>query len=287
MAYISKHYKVFNKQEVIDAISGIEIYKENDTVVTKYFGVLRSITRDSKRYEIFDIKDFMLRKLDSILQNFDISHYYFRMYRGMQLLTLISDPINIGGLNFYKSFYILNSSDKSRRLGLYMGLVNDNDGSYSIWGINNMSLHKKHLTGITSQAEEVAQVINGETFDEQVQALSGLVGQKVMLSKVRDIIVDEEYKINHKKFDAFKNWLLYDVKGITDAQQSLLRTPSEKIVINESNDISLDAFMVFGLYMRIFKNQDSHIVRKETERIMSITQWFIRKEKLQELLMSI
>lgn len=287
MAYISKHYKVFNKQEVIDAISGIEIFKHEDTIVTKYFDVVKSITRVSNRYEIFDIKDFMLRKLDSICDNFDISHYYFRMYRGRQLLTLISDPINIGGLNFYKSFYILNSSDKSRRLGLYMGLVNDNDGSYSIWGINNMSLYKKHLTGITSQAEEVSQVISGETFDEQVQAISQLVGQKVMLSKVRDIIVDEEYKINHKKFDAFKNWLLYEVKSITDAQQSLLRTPSEKIVIDESNDFSLDAFMVFGLYLRIFKNQDSHIVKKETERIMSITQWFIRKEKLQELLMTI
>jgi hypothetical protein len=287
MAYITKHYKAFDKQELVDAISGIEIFKQEDTVVTKYFGVLKSVARVSSRYEIFDIKDFMLKKLDLICQNFDISHYYFRMLRGRQILTLISDPINIGGLNFYKSFYILNSSDKSRRLGLYMGLVNDNDGSYSVWGINNMSLYKKHLTGITSHAEEVAQVISGETFTEQVEAISSLVGQKVMLSKVRDIIVDEDFKINHKKFDAFKNMIRYEVKGVTATQQTLLTTPSESIQFTELNDISLDAFMVFGLYMRIFKNQDSHIVKKETERIMSITQWFIRKEKLEELLMSI
>ena len=108
-----------------------------------------------------------------------------------------------------------------------------------------------------------------------------------MLSKVRDIIVDEDFKINHKKFDAFKNMIRYEVKGVTATQQTLLTTPSESIQFTELNDISLDAFMVFGLYMRIFKNQDSHIVKKETERIMSITQWFIRKEKLEELLMSI
>jgi hypothetical protein len=148
-----------------------------------------------------------------------------------------------------------------------------------------MSFFKKHLTGITENADQASQSISGETFDEQIESLRSIVGQKVMLSKVRDIIVDEDSQINHRKFDAFKNTLISEASGLTASNLNLLRTPSEKIEINSENDFSIDAFLVFGLYMRIFRNQDSHIVRKETERIMSITQWFIRNEKLKSLLM--
>jgi len=285
MAFVTKNFKEYDKKILIDSISGIDISRENELVVTKYFGVTKAITRVSSRYEIFDIKNFMIQKIDAIEENFKIHRYKLRINRGQQSLVLISDPIEVGGLNFYKSFYILNSSDRSRRLSLHMGLMNDNDGSYAIWGIKNMSFFKKHLTGITENADQASQSISGETFDEQIESLRSIVGQKVMLSKVRDIIVDEDSQINHRKFDAFKNTLISEASGLTASNLNLLRTPSEKIEINSENDFSIDAFLVFGLYMRIFRNQDSHIVRKETERIMSITQWFIRNEKLKSLLM--
>lgn len=282
-----KSFKPFDKEKLLQAISGIDISMQDDMVITKYFDVLKSCTKVSKRYEIFDIKSFMNEKIELICSNFDIQHYKLSIRRGIQYLTLVSDSVEINGSNFYKCFFILNSSDKSRRLSLNMGLYQESSDVYFISGIKSMSLYRKHLTGISSAAEDVSKSFSGETFDEQIAAIKSIVGERVMLSNVRNIIVDEDMKICHKKFDAFKNILLHNAKltSLTREQEDLLRTPSERCVFTATNDISIDAFMVFNLYMSIFRNQDSHIVKKETDRIMSITQWFIRNEKLKELLL--
>lgn len=281
-----KNFKPFDKEKLLQQISGIDIFLEGDTVITKYFDVVKATAKVSKRYEIFDIKSFLNDKIDQICDNFNIQYYKFIVRRGIQYLVLVSDPVDVAGHIFYKTFFVLNSSDKSRRLSLNMGLYQENSDYYFIMNkINNMSLYKRHLTGITSQAEDVSKSISGETFDEQIDSIKSLIGERVMLSKVREIIVDEDLKINHQKFDAFKNLLFSETKrSLTDAQESLLRRPSEDITFTASNDISLDAFLAFNLYMQIFRNQDAHIVKKETERIFRITQCFIRHEKLKELL---
>jgi hypothetical protein len=48
-------------------------------------------------------------------------------------------------------------------------------------------------------------------------------------------------------------------------------------------DFYLDAFWVFGTYMRLFNKQDSHIIKNETDRIMKITQWSVRNSVLEAL----
>ena len=48
-------------------------------------------------------------------------------------------------------------------------------------------------------------------------------------------------------------------------------------------DFYLDAFWVFGTYMRLFNQQDSHIIKNETDRIMKITQWAVRNNVLEAL----
>lgn len=282
-----KHFKTYNKEELFNKIDAIEIFKQGEQVITKYFGTVINTTPVSKRYEIFDIRSFLKDKITHIESNFNISFYRFIMKRGTQELTLLSDSVDINGNKHYKSFFILNSSDKSRRLNMNMGLYRGDNGIYFVSGIHNMSLSKKHLTGVTKAAEEVAGSIDGETFDEQIESIKSLVGERVLLSKVREIIVDKDQKINHRKFDAFKNQLSYSNLKWTKDQYSVLRTPSEKLEINHKNDFDLDAYVVFNLYMQIFRNQDSYVVKKETERIIKITQCFIRNEKLEQLLMEI
>ena len=205
------------------------------------------------------------------------------MKRGTQYLTLLSDTVNINGAKYHKAFFILNSSDKSRRLNLNLGLYRD-DNTYFITNFNNMYLSKKHLTGLTKMAEDISQSIDGETFDEQIKAIESLNGERVMLSKVREIIVDKDQKINHQKFDAFKNQLRFSGFKWTKEQYDTLKTDSTKLVIDSKNDFDIDAFMVFNLYVQLFKNQDSYVVCKETERIIKITKCFIRNEKLSRLL---
>lgn len=282
-----KDFQPFDKTRLLDMISGIDIKLEDNLVVTKYHGVLKAVTKVSKRYEIFDIKSFLHDKIEQICSNFDIHWYRLIVKRGVQYLTLASDPVEVGGINFYKCFYILNSSDKTRRLSFNMGIHQRDSKFYFIRQMNNLSLYRKHLTGITQKAEEVSIGFGGETFDQQINDLKSLIGEKVMLSNIRDIILDDDtLKINHMKFDAFKNLLTWNY-NLTDSQKQTLRCPSEELVINSSNDFSMDAFDVFGFYMQIFHSQDSHIVQKETERIFKITQCFIRHEKLSEILLGV
>jgi hypothetical protein len=280
-----RDFKPYNRQELFEKIDAIEILKVENQVVTKYFGRVINTTNVSRLYEVFDIRAFMKEKISHIEKNFNISFYRFIMKRGVQYLTLLSDKVDINNHSYYKSFFILNSSDKSRRLNINLGLYRADNDTYFVGGFNNMFFCKKHLTGVTKAAEESAYAIDGESFDEQIKAIKSLVGEKVMLSKIREIIVDKDQQINHRKFDAFKNQLRFSKMPFTNEQFKIICTESEKITeIKPQDDFAIDAYAVFNFYMAIFRNQDSYIIMKETERIIRITQCFIRNEKLSQLL---
>lgn len=281
-------FKPYKKSELFEKIDSIEIFKSGNQVITKYFNRVINTVDVSNRYEIFDIKSFLRSKIDQLEANFNITYYKFVMRKGIQELTLLSDSVEINGTNFYKSFFILNSSDKSRCLNMNLGLFREDNNSYLVSSIRNLSLYKKHLTGLTQKAEEVSGTIDIETFDDQIQAIKSLVGEQVMLSKVREIIMDKDLKVNHRKFDALKNQLVYSstdkIKNLSKEQINTLKTYSESLTLNSGNDFSIDAYKVFNCYIQVFARQDSYVVKKETEKILRITQCFIRNEKLDQLL---
>jgi hypothetical protein len=281
-----KGFRIYNKEEIFNYIDKIEVEKVNGQVITKYGGKITQVANVSNRYEVFDIAKYLKEKIELIEQNFTISKYQLIIRRGQQYLQLISDSVNIGGVEFYKSFYILNSTDKSRRLSFYAGLHSQN---YYYIGANNVGLSKKHLTGVNVAAEDASKGLTGETFDEQIEALQNLVGHRIQFSKIREVILgdkEEIPQINHRKFDAFKNSVRYaDSDGLirlTREQRSQLYTDSERMK-EVKEDFYLDAFWVFGTYMRLFNKQDSHIIKNETDRIMKITQWSVRNSVLESL----
>jgi hypothetical protein len=280
----SRGYQNYNKADLFRKIDAIEIFQQGAQVITKYFGNVINTTPVSNRYEIFDIRSFMKSKIDYIESNFNITFSNLRVRGGIQELILLSDEVEIAGINYYKAFFILNSSDKSRRLSMNLGLYQADNGTYLVSNIKNFSLITKHLKGITDKAEVAAQNIDVETFDEQINSIRSLVGERVMMSQVRNIIVDKDQKVNHNKFDALKNVLRWNSKKLTKEQVAFLMTPSEKLNITPEIDFSLDAFHIFQAYMNVFRNQDSYVVRKETEKILKITQCFIREDKLSQLL---
>jgi hypothetical protein len=281
----SKGYQKYNKSDLFRKIDAIEIFQQGAQVVTKYFGNVINNTPVSNRYEIFDIRSFMKSKIDYLESNFNITFSNLRVRGGIQELILLSDQVEIAGINYYKAFFILNSSDKSRRLSMNLGLYQADNGTYLVSTIKNFSLVTKHIKGITDKAEVAAQNIDVETFDEQIESIRSLVGERVMISQVRNIIVDKDQKVNHNKFDALKNVLRWNyTKGLTKEQIGVLTTPSERLTIKPEIDFSIDAFKVFQAYMNVFRNQDSYVVRRETEKILKITQCFIREDKLTQLL---
>ena len=280
----------YNKQELIDKIDRISIEREGNTIITKYDGGVINATPVSNRYEIFDIVKYLKSKIDMIEKNFTISKYSFKMTSGRQYLQLISDKIEVGGLEFYKSFYILNSSDKTRRLSFNVGLYCETKNFYVV-GVKNVGLVKKHLKGVTEAAEVATEGLNGETFNEQVEAMNSLVGHQISFSKIREVILGDKKeipKINHRKFDAFKNMIRYDVSDgklkLTKAQHDILFKESDKInTISPLEDFNLDAFKAFQIYLRIFNRQDSHVIKIETDRILKMTKWAIRNAVLESL----
>lgn len=279
-------FRAYNKEELFNYIDKIEVKKVDGQVITKYNGRVTQIANVSNRYEVFDIAKYLKDKIELIEKNFTISKYDLQIRKGQQFLQLISDSVNIGGIEFYKSFYILNSTDKSRRLSFHAGL---HSRDYYFIGSNNVGLSRKHLTGVNEAAEDASKALSGETFNEQIEALQNLLGHRIQFSKIRQVILGEKEEIpqvNHRKFDAFKNLVRYAASDnlikLTKEQRSQLYTESERMK-EVKEDFYLDAFWAFGAYMRLFNRQDSHVIKNETDRILKITQWAVRNSVLEAL----
>ena len=284
-----RNFRNYNKEEIFKNIDQISIEKnKQNQVITKFGGRVINITNVSNRYEIFDIVKYLKDKIELIEKNFEISKYQLKITNGQQYLQLISDKVEVGGVEFYKSFYILNSTDKSRRLSFNVGLYSHSSNFYMI-GANNVGLTKKHLTGVTKAAEDASEGLNGESFDEQIESLRSLVGHRIQLSKLRQVILGDKEdvpQINHRKFDAFKNSIRFAASDglikITTEQRHQLFTESEKMTTIQ-HDFYIDAFWAFQVYLRLFNKQDSHIIKNETDRIMKMTQWAVRNNVLEAL----
>ncbi len=281
------NFRTYDKKELFDSIEKITIEKnEQNQIITYYDKRVINISNVSDRYEIFDIVKYLKDKIELIEKNFTISKYSLKITSGRQYLQLISDAVEVNGIKFHKSFYIVNSTDKSRRLSFNAGLHSD---KFYMIGANNIALTKKHLKGVTKAAEDASSGLNGETFDEQVNSIQSLVGHRIQFSKIREVILGEKEEvpqINHRKFDAFKNsvrWGMSDAKiTLTKEQTNMLFTPSEKLKSVDS-DFYIDAFWAFSQYLKLFNRQDAHIIKTETERIMKITQWAVRNNVLEAL----
>jgi len=283
-----KKYLDYNKEELFDKIDKISIESSGSQVITKWDGRVISVANVSPKYEIFDIRGYLKDKIQLIQKNFDIKKYHLYLKGGVQELVLLSDDIKIGDYQFQKSFFILNSSDKSRKLNFDAGLFARDQDFYMISKAKNIGLTKKHLRGVTKAAEEAIEEINEETFQDQIDCISRLIGHQVKISNIRDILVDDpDINVNHQKFDSFKNQVVYDNYRnrlkLTDDQLKILRTPSKFLKIEPGVDFYLDAFWVFQTYLKLFTNQDSHIIKRETEKIMKITQFSIRNQVLETL----
>ncbi len=281
-----KGFKPYNKAEIFNVLENISITNENNQVITKYGGRVINVTNVSNRYEIFDIVKYLKDKIEAIEKNFTIQKYYLGITKGRQTLTLISDEVEVGGVKFYKTFYILNSTDKSRRLHFSAGLHSD---KFYFIGANNVGLTKLHLKGVTQAAEDASAGLNGETFDEQIESLNSLVGHRIQFSKIRQVILGDKEdvpQVNHRKFDAFKNSIRYAGSDgqirLTNEQRNQLFIESERIT-SVQHDFYMDAFWAFQTYMRLFNKQDAHIIKTETARIMNMTQWAVRNSVLEAL----
>jgi hypothetical protein len=280
----------YDRSELLSRISKLSITRTGNTISTMYGGNVIATDDVSSRYEVFDIVNYIREKIEQIEKNFEIKKYRMGISGGIQYLELVSDEVDLGNDRvFYKTFYILNSTNRTRKLSFSMGLKSREE-NYSFIMNNNMSLTKRHLTGIVDIANKKSEAIEGELFEEQIQYIKRLDNHKVKFSNLRDTILMGDRAedgsipdINHKKFDILKRRMNFSF--LSNEHLLMLSTPSEKMIeVPKEMDFYIDAYWAFSNYLSIFGREDSHIVKRESAKIMKITLYNIRKEKLSSIL---
>lgn len=292
--------KPFTKEQFLEELSGLKIEKVGENVVTTFNDRTTCIEKVSERYQIFDFGGWLSTKIDSIIKNFSPTQYSVRIYGGIQQINLYSETIEVSNEKYQKSLFILSSSNRTRALSMYAGIKCLSTSNFYILNAQNFSVYKKHLKGMNEFVDSEV-VIDGETFQEQVEAISKLVGSKIYYSKLFKLIVNSEKKVDLGKFEALRKKIEYGVRyhsyrnfkvtgtTLTKEQLNLLNMESEVLAtridtITPNEDFMMDAYEIFKLYMSGFNKSDSQVIKKETERIMKMTQGVIRNDAIDYLL---
>jgi len=290
---VQKH--LFDKQDLFNKIDNLSITNDSNVIVTKYNNRTIKTVLVSDRYEIYDFTTYAKSIINSLMERYDISEYTFDIRGGIQEIRLFSDTIMIGQDPYQKVFYLLSSSDKSRVLSFDAGLYRVKSKSYIIRNVDGFSFRKRHLNGVTDKANISFDKIDFGFFTDQINTITNLYDKTIKLSKLREIIVEKmDVKTYHYKFDTFKNKVIHSNNsnsdlncfsyGLSTNDINMLRTPSASMVINNSNDVVLSAYESFLAYMDIFKSMDSYIIKKETERILKMTQEVIIDDTINSIL---
>lgn len=287
----------FNYEEVIEKINKINIVRQGDEVVTYYGDREMSRKGVSGRYEIFDFKPFVISCIDEVINNYEIEEYSFSIVGGRQEIRFFSKPEVIEGESFRRSFYLINSSDKSKALSFSYGLRHNNFHYISEKG----SIYKKHYRGITKYVDEKVD-LDDTIFQEQLDIMRDLIGDSIYMSNVQRVITESE-ELNKSKvslrsnFVRFKQNLYYNSKRnglISQMDREKLFSPSwsfskTKNVVNDfiknpQEDFMVDSFFVFKTYLNMFSRRDSGFIKKESRRISEMSVLTNRNSMIDDLL---
>lgn len=284
--------KDFNYSELVELINKIKITKQGSSVITHFGDRIVSTKSVSDKYEVFDFRPFVLSCLDAILDSYEIEKYSLSIVGGRQEIRLHSFPEIIDGETFTRSFYLLNSSDKSRALSFNYGLKHNNFQYISDKG----SIYKKHYNGITKYVEDRID-LDDTIFQEQLELMRLIIGDTILMSNVQKLITGcEEIKKSKvtlfNNFNKFKN-LLYTA---TENDTHLSKDNRSKLKVsyvnpttpfdftNPSNDFMVDSFLVFKTYLSMFNRRDASFIRRESKRISDMSVMTSRNNLLDELL---
>ena len=271
--------KPYIKESLLNELNLLKIERIGDLVITKYKGDVIKTSTVSNRYEVFDIVGYIKEKLETIEKNFKIDKYSLSIKGGVQYLKLYSDKILINNIDFYKTFYITNSTDKSRRLSFKVGLYT-NLKNIDYINSNELDFSKKHLSGVNKLVEESFSKLDEQIFTEQIESLRSLDKHIIKLSNIKEVITTDNEKIGNKRFVSFKNKVLFNgLFDLTDSERKELFRNKTDILY----DFELDAFKVLLTYLSMFSYQDSVIIKKESTRILELTKFMIRKKVLSKI----
>lgn len=264
----------FDKELLNEQISKLEVVESGGVLITKYDGKFLKEKEISNRYESFDFKGYIKRAVDEIIENFNVTDYELMFKGGVQEIKLRSDETELDGEKFVLTFFILNSTDKTRALNVSLGLKNKNYTFITEAG----SIYKKHYTGINDYVDERLN-LKTEVFKEQLEIIKSLKGEEISLKDIKKIIttstVNDKYLTSQES--KYSNFLLNFFYHLD--HKNPLRKTFNDIINNRDkrDDYYLDSYEVFLVYLKLFSNKDSYIIKNESERILRMSKYFKRR----------
>jgi hypothetical protein len=269
--------EAYDKAEINERIAPLNISQTGGTVETKWNETNRRTVSVSSRYKMVDFKKMVRDILENIESVFAPEKYRLDIYRARQELRLQGEAVEINGDIYHKVIYLLNSTDKTKAVQMNIGFVREKNQSGVIVNVN--STHKvhysaRHCKGLNLESKIASFMENlehcDELFDLQQQKLIQLNYAKVRLADVAEALNADEKPI---KFDCFKHMLLNSqtdkLTGLSQKEFEALKSPynvMDKSVLQKE----ISGYTAFQCYAEIFRSYDSHVVNRETSRMMDI-----------------
>lgn len=281
--------------------------KDGDMVVyTKFNGRNISMVSVSKKYEIFDISKFAIKNIRKIYENFQIHEFALTLKGGVQEIQLVSDQVEVDGIKYSKIINILNSTNKSHALSMSVGF-RCHDAHKTVIVIpycKNLSINKKHFTGITDHVDELFDpALASESFQEQLNAIAALQSQTITMSNTQRAILGifdpnhEPTEIELKNYQKYnqeiawefsktlekpsKDFLVFDFRRMYQYRNT---KNTNELIIPEDLDFEIATYTAFAIYMRIFRSSSFAIVKKECDRFLNGCNSTIQKRNLMAIL---
>jgi len=280
--------KEYSKDEIFAVLDKLKISQEGLNVLTHYDGKLIANTQVSKIYEVFDFPTFAKEVVSEIEKYFTPEKYKLRITKGAQELRLIGEDVLINDDVYQKMFNIINSTDKSRALSLSAGLMRMVCTNGLVVGVEDEfeQVRVKHYK--TKLPDKVVKFIEGlSNFDisinKQAETISNIVGKSVSFKDIikgmafnKDGLVTSTTSLRMRAFcKKIQSSQSDAIKGLSVEQINLLNNVhimvSEKEKFDkEPTDIVMDAYKALNLYTEIYRNYDSTVLKRETNRIFDL-----------------
>lgn len=276
--------KNYNKQNIFDTLDNLEIKKGSTNQVETYFNKrLISVADVSEHYQIFDFSTFSKGMINEVENFFTPERYTLRIRKGEQELRLIGEEIMINNEIYYKMFNLLNSTDKSKALQINIGLLRFLSNAGIVIGGEKANSHmrvKHYRSKLNEKVEEFEKDISkfNVSIDYQKSIIENIFPKKVsFIDLVKKYIVNKEGEIEDARFvkiKAFGKKLMTSktdsIKTLNSDQIKLLNNPESYIKGNSNIDIELTGEQVFNCYTELWKNYDSAVMYRETNKILEL-----------------
>jgi hypothetical protein len=273
----------YDKNAILDTLDLLKINQEGNNVLTHYNGRLISNEAVSNKYQVFNFSNFAKNVIDKIDDYFTPEKYSLTIAKGQQEIRLVGEDVIINGDIYKKMFNILNSTDRSRALQLNIGLMRQicTNGMVVSVKDKSTSMYVKHFKNSLPATVEtfVSTLENFDvTINNQILTLESLVGSYTSFQKIANALAVGEDGIikahNLNRLRAFAKKLAEShtdsVDSLTYEQTRLLRDPQLFNTEYKDVDIELDSYKALNCYTEVFRNYDSGVLRRETNRILQL-----------------